>query len=212
MIKTKIDAELAESEEAHANDPERAEIIARTRRFKASWLELAEALTHVRRHDTWKRWGFESFEQYGVRELRLRQETIDKLTGSYAFLQKKAPGVLRRDPITESIPSYQAVDYLRRAEEYEDAPEDAVAAMRTRILDEGVALPAVVRELGERVFPIDDAERTKRELSALRGAAMKLRDALARTRAVPRAMADGVAAKIGELLDVLGEQKKQDAA
>src|SRR5580704_12141206 len=97
MIKTKIDAELASAEQAHAGDPERAELIARTRRFKASWLELAEALTHVRRHDTWKRWGFESFAQYAARELHLRQETVDKLTGSFTFLQNRAPAVLRRD-------------------------------------------------------------------------------------------------------------------
>src|SRR6267154_5550804 len=129
MIKTKVDAELADSELQHQNDPERAELIARTRRFKASWLELAEALTHVRKNDTWKTWGFESFEQYGARELKLRQETVDKLTGSYAFLQRRAPSVLKRDGVIDAIPSYKAVDFLRRAEEKEDAPQEAVVAI-----------------------------------------------------------------------------------
>ncbi len=211
MIKTKIDAELADAERTHSGDPERAEIIARTRRFKASWLELAEALTHVRKNDTWQRWGFESFEQYASRELKLRQETVDKLTGSYAFLQRRAPAVLRRDGISENIPSYQAIDFLRRAEEQDGAPEDAVVAIRKKVLDDNAPLPSVVREYGDVVFPIDEGERDKREKAALRHAAMKLRDALAKTRAVPRELAKEVGEKVDELITALEEAKKRAA-
>jgi lipopolysaccharide biosynthesis regulator YciM len=211
MIKTKIDGELADAEQAHANDPERAELIARARRFKASWLELAEALTHVRKNDTWRRWGFESFQQYGSRELRLRQETIDKLTGSYAFLQRRAPAVLRRDGISEAIPSYQAVDFLRRAEEQEGAPEDAVVAIRKKVLDDGMPLPAVSREYRDVVFPIDEAERTRRDAAAVRHTAVRLRDMLANTRTVPRGLAKGVTEKIDELISAL-DDAKEDAA
>ena len=211
MIKTKVDAELAQAEAEHAGDPERAELIARTRRFKASWLELAEALTHVRKHETWQRWGFESFEQYVARELHLRMETVDKLTGSYAFLQNRAPAVLRRDGVTQSIPSYQAIDYLRRAEERDDAPAETVSEIRKRILEEGASLPAVAKEYGETVFPIDPSERKRRDLAAIRHAAMRLRDALASTRAVPRTTADEVTAKLDELLDAVDETKKSAA-
>jgi len=211
MIKTKIDAELADAERTHAADPERAELIARTRRFKASWLELAEALTHVRKHDTWQRWGFESFEQYASRELKLRQETVDKLTGSYAFLQKRAPSVLRRDGVSENIPSYQAIDFLRRAEEKTGAPEEAVVAIRQKVLEENAPLPSVVREWGEVVFPIDEGERDKRDKAALKHAAAKLKDALAKTRAVPRELARGVEEKLDELLEALQDTKKRAA-
>jgi len=207
MIKTKIDGELAHAEQAHAGDPERAELIARTRRFKASWLELAEALTHVRKNDTWRRWGYESFEQYGARELKLRQETIDKLTGSYAFLQRRAPAVLRRDGISESIPSYQAVDFLRRAEEQEGAPEEAVVAIRKKVLDEGALLPAVSREYRDVVFPIEEGERKRRDTATVRHAAVRLRDVLASTDAVPRGLAKGVTEKLDELIAVLGDAK-----
>jgi hypothetical protein len=211
MLKTKVDAELADAERAHADDPERAEIIARTRRFKASWLELAEALTHVRRNDTWQKWGFESFEQYASRELRLRQETVDKLTGSYAFLQKRAPAVLRRDGVSELIPSYQAVDFLRRAEEQEGAPEDAVVAIRKKVLDEGVPLPSVAREYRDVVFPIDEETKDKRDAAAVRHAAVKLRDALASTRAVPQRLAAEVGTKLDELIEALADAKKRAA-
>jgi hypothetical protein len=211
MIKTKVDAELADAELAHQNDPERAELIARARRFKASWLELAEALTHVRKHDTWKNWGFESFEQYASRELKLRQETVDKLTGSYAFLQRRAPAVLKRDGVIDSIPSYQAVDFLRRAEEQDGAPEEAVVAIRKKVLDEGVPLPSVSREYKDVVFPIDEDTRDKRDKTALRHAAHKLKDALASTRAVPKHLASDVTAKLDELLEAIAETKKHAA-
>jgi lipopolysaccharide biosynthesis regulator YciM len=211
MIKTKVDSELADAELQHSNDPERAELIARTRRFKASWLELAEALTHVRKNDTWKNWGFESFEQYGARELKLRQETVDKLTGSYAFLQRRAPSVLKRDGVIDAIPSYQAVDFLRRVEEKEDAPEEAVVAIRKKVLEDGVPLPSVSREYKDVVFPIDDDTRDKRDKVALRHAAHKLKDALASTRAVPKHLANGVTEKLDELLEALVDAKKRAA-
>ncbi len=213
-MKTTIDGELAAAEQAHQDDPERAELIARTRRFKASWLELAEALTHVRRHDTWKRWGYETFEQYASRELHLRQETVDKLTGSYAFLQKRAPAVLRRDGVGEPIPSYQAVDFLRRAEEQDGAPEEAVVAIRQKVLEEGVPLPQVAREYKSVVFPIDEAAQQKRDAAALKHAASKLRDMLASTRAIPRRLAGEVSGKVEEVLAALEEARggKSEAA
>lgn len=211
MIKTKVDAELADAEVQHQNDPERAELIARTRRFKASWLELAEALTHVRKHETWKNWGFETFEGYASSELKLRQETVDKLTGSYAFLQRRAPSVLKRDGVIDAIPSYQAVDFLRRAEEKEDAPQEAVVAIRKKVLEDGVPLPSVSREYKDVVFPIDDDTRDKRDKVALRHAANKLKDALASTRAVPKHLANQVSDRLDELLDALAETKKHAA-
>lgn len=212
MHQTKVDAELESAERAHATtDPERAELIARTRRFKASWLELAEALTHVRRDGTWRGWGFDSFEQYAARELKLRAETVDKLTGSYSFLQKRAPAVLRRDGVSEAIPSYQAIDFLRRAEEQEGAPEEAVVAIRKMVLEEGAPLPSVAREYQDVVFPLDEAERSERDRATLRHAAARLRDALATTRAVPRGLAGGVTEKLDELLLALENAKKRAA-
>ena len=58
MKQTNVDRALAALEEQHADDPERAELLRRTRRFKASWLELCEALSEVKRNNTWQRWGY----------------------------------------------------------------------------------------------------------------------------------------------------------
>src|SRR3954463_10406823 len=115
MSRTKVEEALADAEREHADDPERVELLARARRFKSSWIELAEALNEVRRGTRWKRWGYGSFEEYARRELHLKQETVDKLTGSYSFLKAKAPEVLSRNAVADKIPSWQSVDFWRRA-------------------------------------------------------------------------------------------------
>lgn len=207
-MRTKTDAELAAAEAAHQDDPERAELIARTRRFKASWIELAEALTHVRSKATWRRFGFESFEAYTQKELKLRPETVDKLTGSFAFLQKRAPQVLQRDGIDESIPTYQAVDFLRRAEERDEAPADVVTALRKKVLDDVVPLPSVAREFKATVFPETEDEKKKKDMASLKHAAGRLREMLQDTRVVSKRLAGDVTVALDELLGALTSESR----
>lgn len=83
-MRTKMDEELERSERAFADDPERQEALRRTRRFKASWIELAEILAEIRKESKWRDWGHDSFESYTRRELKLRAATVDKLLGSSA--------------------------------------------------------------------------------------------------------------------------------
>jgi hypothetical protein len=212
MDRTKTDAVMEQTEREHATeDPERAEIISCARRFKSSWIDLASALTRVRRGGHWKRWGYESFEQYAKTELHLRQETVEKLTGSFLFLQKHAPKVLERDGVTSSIPTYQAVDFLRRAEEADDAPRDAVGDIHRRVLDEGAPLASVARQYKDVVFPISDADRKARDAATLTSAAVRLRDLLPETKAVPKKMANEVAASLERLLAALDQSASHAA-
>ena len=211
MVRTKVDAELAAAAEKHANDPDRAEILNRTRRFKASWLELGEALTDVRKSGDYKRWGFSSFEEYARSELHLRQETVDKLTGSFMFLKKHAPEVLRRDGLTQRIPSYQAVDFLRRAEEQPGAPDEAVEAVRKRVLEDGAPLQAVAKQFRDVVFPLAEGERKERDAAALLNVGGRLRELLGETRAVPRKLASEVSEALDRLLEVLRARDERAA-
>jgi len=203
MPKTKIDAALAAAERAHESDPERADLLRRTRQFKASWIELAEALTESRRRGDFRRWGYESFEDYTRRELYLRQETVDKLTGSFLFLKKRAPEVLARDGLSRTIPSYQVVDFLRRAETESDAPESTVEQIRKRVLEEGAGLPSVVREFRDSVFPVDPGQKKERELSALLNVAKRLRELLDETDVVPQKLGSEVGKALDRLLEML---------
>ena len=213
MTSTKIDATLRALEETYADDPERAELVRRARRFKSSWIELAQALTEARKNGRWKTWGFESFEDYARLELHLRQETVDKLTGSYSFLQRRAPAVLSRDGLEAPLPSYQAIDFLRRAEEREDAPEEAVEAIRRKVIDEAVPLMQVARQYKDVVFPIDEKTRKKQDAAGVRNVAKRLRELLAETRAVPRRLAGEVSESLDKLLEALDTGgAKEDAA
>ncbi len=210
MHRTKTETALADAERTHTDDPERAEVLGRARRFKASWIELAESLTGVKRSGRWKAWGYDSFEAYAKTELRIRPETAEKLTGSYTFLKRRAPGVITRDALTEPVPSYQAVDFLRRAEESEGAPRDAVAEIRRRVLDEGAPAASVARAYGPVVFPIDEEQSQARDTAGLKNVARRLRDLLAETRAVPRKLAGEVGEALERLLEVIEE--KEEAA
>jgi hypothetical protein len=211
MHRTKTEAALAEAELAHADDPERSELLRRARQFKASWLELGEALTKAKRSGSWKRWGYDSFEAYAKAELRLRPETVDKLTGSFTFLQRRAPAVLARDALHEPIPSYQAVDFLRRAEASEGAPREAVEEVRRRVLDEGAPAATVARQYRDVVFPIADGQRKARDAAGVRNVATRLRELLAETRSVPRKLAAEVSGSLDRLLEALAEDE-EDAA
>jgi hypothetical protein len=210
MQQTKVDAALEALAEEHSDDPDRVELLHRARRFKASWLELAEALTDARRHGHWRRWGFASFEEYTKGELHLRPETVDKLTGSFQFLKNKAPDVLRRDGLSAPIPSYQSVDFLRRAEAEDGAKPDVMDALRKRVIDEGAAPAAVAREFKAAVFPIDEATRKDRDAAAIRNVAKRLQEILGETRAVPRRLAGEVGEALAKLLEALA--KSEDAA
>ncbi len=204
MSKTKVDATLEASEQEHAaNDPQRAEMIRTARLFKSSWIELAESLSRVRRSATWKRWGFESFEQYTKLELHLRPETVEKLTGSFAFLQKRAPEVLARDGLSSPIPSYQAVDFLRRAEESEETTPDLMQQLSRKVLADAAPLSAVSREYKDVVFPISETDRAARDAATLKAAATRLRDLLPETKAVPKKLANEAAAALERLLEAL---------
>ncbi len=141
----KIDDLLAVLEKTGA-DPLRLSVLRCTRRFKRSWVDLAEVLVEVRKTAAYRDWGYEDLYTYCRDELSLRKATVDKLTASYHALQTHAPQVLERDGITHAIPSYEAIGYYERA---------AKAANDTRATDgEGGdgRPPAVLDELRRAVF------------------------------------------------------------
>ncbi len=155
--------------------------------------------------------GFESFEEYAKKELHLRQETVDKLTGSFVFLQKRAPEVLRRDGISASIPSYQAVDFLRRAESQEDAPRDVVDQIRTRVIEDVAPAANVAKQFSSTVFPIDHAEKKKRDAAGLKNVGSKLRELLSDTHAIPKTLAREVTASLDQLLEAIAAIEERAA-
>ncbi len=211
MQQTNVDRALAALEEQHADDPDRASLLRLSRRFKASWLELGEALSEVKRNKDWERWGYDSFETYTKNELKLRPDTVEKLTGSYLFLHKRAPEVLRRDPL-EALPSMKAIDYLRKveaaAEEDDSLPKEAIADVRKQLLDDGVSVGKVAKLYNETLFPQSDHDKRESSKKAIKHTATKLRDLLADTTAVSKRLASTVGEALDELLSELSEKAK----
>src|SRR5262249_54531640 len=139
MTRSKAEVQLEDAIRAHAGDAERVLVLERAKRFKRTWIELAEALVRVREADAFRRWGYGSFEEYVTRELRLKRGTVDKLCASYGFLRANAPRLLRDvpDDVVQPVPSWQAVDFVARAEERGAAPPEVLGEMKRAAFDEG---------------------------------------------------------------------------
>src|SRR5262249_41255550 len=151
------------------------------RRFKASWIELAEALARVLSSEQFRNWGYETFELYCRKELHIRRETAYKLTGSYTFLKSKAPHVLRRDGLRAPIPALESVEYWKRAEA-EEVPEKTLDELRAAVVDEGAPVSALKRRYQEVVFPVADEDKQESDRKMVLMAAQRLANLLADTK------------------------------
>jgi len=207
MEQTNVDRSLEALEEQHADDPERATMVRLSRRFKTTWIELGEALSRVKKDASWKRWGYESFEVYAKNELKLRGDTVEKLTGSFMFLHKRAPEILKRDPIETTLPSMMAVDYLRRVEAKAEAdtsiPKEAVEEVRHKILDEGQPMSKVARLYKDTLFPTTEHQKKESARKDIKKVATKLRDLLSETDAIPKRVSGAIEGALDELLSEL---------
>jgi len=209
---TKLDAALAAAEHRFAGDAERSELIARTRRFKASWIELAESLSACQRNQRYTAWGYASFEEYYRKELHLKTSTVNKLVGSYAFLRKSAPEVFERDGVTQEYPSIQSIEFLRKAEERAEegaVTPDLLSEVRRAVLDENLSLGKVARQFKETLFPSDiELQKQKRRKEALK-IAQKLIGLLDELRdSVPEELLSAVESAIERLLTAVPEESE----
>jgi hypothetical protein len=214
---TKLDGVLAAAERRFANDPERAELISRTRRFKASWIELAEALTACQRNQRYTTWGYASFEDYYRKELHLKTSTVNKLVGTYAFLRKSAPEVLERDGVVNEYPTLQSIEFLKRAEEAAQegrVPTDLLAEVRRAIVEDNLPASKVSRQFKETLFPSDiEVEQQKRRREAIK-LMQKLVDMLTVLEgSVPPEVLEQAQAALDRLLHAVPEaEAKEDPA
>lgn len=206
---TKTDAALAQTQRRYAGDPVRAELLACTRRFKASWLELAEALAGCQSAQHYTRWGFASFEDYCRKELRLKNATVSKLLGSFLFLKRSSPNYLLRDGVSQPLPSLEAVGFLRKVQAAADegrVTADLLESVRTQVLDDGARLGRVQKQFGEVLFPREEAEaRSRREALKL---ANRLLETLRLLQDLPEGLRSTLEKAIGELAAEVGSHSQ----
>lgn len=190
------------------DDAQRLEIVQRARRFKRSWIEMAEALVHVRATRAYERWGYEDLYAYCQQELQIKKSTVDKLTGSFMALRSHAPQVLGRDGVAQPIPSVDAVDYFAQAMR-STREEDETGGARAGH-DDSARSPEVIEELRQAVF--DDNQNVvalRRRFNPLlhpKPEGADRLDALEKTRAAARRLenllesCEGLSAKrVGEV-------------
>ena len=142
-----MDAQLSELDPSS----ERYQVLVAARTFKAAWVELGETLTLVREKNTYKGWGYASFDAYCRRELRIKQDTANKLTRSYAFLRDHEPEVLAQRE-TQEMPSLDVVDLLSQAKERTKLSDDQLVTLREEVFAPEAKPPSrtdVIKKLRE---------------------------------------------------------------
>jgi hypothetical protein len=212
--------ELADTLEARGADDLRVHVVRRAREFKRSWVMMAEALVEVRNREAYVKWGYDDFYAYCDLELQIRRATADKLTGSYIALKRHAPAILKRDGLTERIPTCDAVDYFARALRQsgdEDAIEERavdqhlVDELRHAVFEEG----APVTELRKRFNPAfhpkpegaEQIEAIRRAMATARRLERLVEEIDGLHRPTVRATLDNLEALREDLTDLLERTK-----
>lgn len=173
---------LAESLASKGDDGQRLELVQRARRFKRSWVEMAEALSWVRDTRAFERWGYPDMHAYCQEELQIRGSTVDKLTGGFAALQTHAPQVLRRDGVAQSIPTVDAVDYFAQAlspsqnakRPIPEPTDEVIQELKAAVFDDNKPVAVLRREFNPVLRPKPDGADGLERMEKATAAAKRL--------------------------------------
>ena len=203
-----LEAELA----AQGADSVRLELVRRARIFKRSWVDMAEALTQVRRQGLWRKWGYDDFHAYCSLELMLTKATVEKLTGSYAVVAEHAPKVLERDGIASPIPSVDAVDYFAKVlrerpanDEAADEDEERWGELRKAVFEETKPVAVLRKTFNPIFFPKPEGQEAVENLEKIRSAARRLEGLLQRAEGLDPGRVERVLKELAHLRDDLAE-------
>jgi hypothetical protein len=127
----------------------RYQVLATARRFKSSWVELGEKLLQIQKQGQFREWGYDSFEDYCSREIRIKKPTAQKLTLAYRYLEKDEPELLVRQTELKPLPDYRSVELLRQAREEKSFSEDEYAELRRAVIEEERSHPTILKRFKE---------------------------------------------------------------
>jgi hypothetical protein len=157
----------------------RRRVLECARRFKSSWVDLGRLLNEVRRDGLWREWGYASFEAYCTKELFIRKQTAEKLTMSYAFMERHEPALVRRDDREPTplrpVPSFEVIDVLSRAEAAGRLDDRGWSEMREDVLERPTTPSVVNRQLTQRYGAPPPAEQPPEEERLRKLAALAVR-------------------------------------
>ena len=181
-------------------DSERYQVLDTAKRFKSSWVELGDKLLQVSSRGHFREWGYQSFEEYCVQEIRIKKGTAEKLTLAYRYMEKQEPELLARRDELKPLPDYRSVDLLRQAREEKRFSDEEYAELRKSVVDEERSHPTVLKRFkevsaGHSEEKADPLVPVKASLAAAR----RLDTALRSVRDVPSAYREQVVNLISHL-------------
>ncbi|MFH1857087.1 MAG: hypothetical protein ABH836_07705 [Candidatus Omnitrophota bacterium] len=154
----------------------RQRVLESAKKFKTSWIELAQALYTVWKDKLYKGWGYNTFDAYTSKEIGINKQTAMKLLRSYFFLEKEEPLYLKEDynnsAQAASIPTYEAVDVLRRAQKRNLLDNSDYDDLKEKVLKKGQGASEVKKDLTALIRQREELEpeeaKRKREISTLK--------------------------------------------
>jgi len=183
----------------------RRKVLEGARRFKAAWVEFGRLLAQVRHEESWKEWGYPSFERYCAKELFLRPATAEKLTASYGFLERHEPGLARSHGGDGKAPPFEVIEVLSRAEAAGRLSQEGWRELRDEVLSNPPTPAAMNKKLSERFGPPPPppAPRKDERIARLAALARRLAAACEDDSAIPDPLARR-AADLARDLEALG--------
>ncbi|WP_432823091.1 hypothetical protein [Trichloromonas sp.] len=128
---------------------DRYQVLAVASTFKSSWVALGEKLLQVKRSGLFQQWGYENFEDYCSREVRIKKPTAQKLTLAYSFIEKEEPQMMTRHTELKPLPDYRSVELLRQAREEKDFSSEEYADLRRAVVEENRSHPTILKRFNE---------------------------------------------------------------
>ncbi len=128
---------------------DRYQVLAVASAFKSSWVSLGEKLLHVKRNGLFQQWGYENFEDYCSREVRIKKPTAQKLTLAYSYIEKEEPQLMAHHGELKPLPDYRSVDLLRQAREEKNFSNEEYADLRRAVVEENRSHPTIVKRFNE---------------------------------------------------------------
>lgn len=155
--KSKAESHIEEIMRQVEPGSERYAALDSAKRFKSSWVELGERLAGVRNRGLYREWGYEDFDDYCSKEVRLRKATADKLLLAYHFMEKNEPQLLARKQDLQPLPDFRSVDLLRQAREEKNFSEEDYGELRKAVVEEERSHPTVLKRFKETAAANDPA-------------------------------------------------------
>ncbi|WP_224982553.1 hypothetical protein [Geomonas agri] len=177
---------------------DRYEVLDKAKRFKSSWVELGEKLLDVSKRGRFREWGYGTFEEYCVQEIRIKRGTAEKLTMAYRFMEKEEPQLLDRREELRPLPDFRSIDLLRQAKEEKGFSAEEYGDLRKRVVEDDKSHPTVLKKFKE-VAALREEPNPLVPLKAAVSAAKRLDNALRLLESVPQEYVQQVAEVLNHL-------------